>query len=737
MSSYVKAIVSSDDNGEFLPAVGEQAQRVLSGLPEEAQLSIREESLRVLARCGSARDEWSAAQLVVGEVQSGKTLSFTTVMALARDNDYPLIVVLAGTKNNLLTQTEKRLKRDLNVYGDGGLNPWRTWTNPTAADTDSLLRLLQEWSDPAFSADERQTAVLFVLKHAGRLDALTNLLNEVFDKRMARPVRALVIDDEADQASLNIKAAKGQESTVYAAVQGMRAALARHVYLMYTATPQAPLLISIADALSPEKVTMLAAGHDYVGGADLFADQSSQFVRQITEQDMVAALDPSAEAAPRSLADALAFWALALVVAQRRNGPRPLAMLVHPASTKDLHKKYDEWVKAILDDWREVLRDEDDVAYGELLDDTFVPAYEDLARTVPELPSYQEEPTHLRSMLSTARVYLNRVEQRVVNSETAAEIPEEEWKTFPGWIVIGGNKLDRGFTVQSLAVTYMPRGPGVGNADTIQQRGRFFGYKRPYLDLLRGWFSADLARIFKQYVEHEHSMQAQLREVDQKGSSLKEWRRKLLLDPDLRPTRQQVITLSSETAVVGKSKFPFRQEDLYFEGLATDNAGLLTEVSKLLERLGSPDQRDQRPGPEHGRHHIAPWNYAEAMQLIEAWACSPVEREQLDRLLFLIAAVQDGVVDKPLQVVVMGMDNLEPRNRSRSVSNSLSISRLFQGRASTQDRYPGDEAFREPTAITVQVHMVDPQGSGTGPVPALAVGIPDGWERRVYWELPR
>jgi hypothetical protein len=738
MSNYVTAVVTADKSIDFLPAIGEQTQQLLAQIPADARESVQEVSLRVLSRCGSATDTWSAAQLVVGEVQSGKTMSFTTVMALARDNEYPLIVVLAGTKKNLLAQTEKRLKRDLGMTGDGGLNPWRTWTNPTVADADNVHRLLGEWSDPTVPPDARQTAVIFVLKHTGRLDAVAGLLDEVFEGRATPPVRTLVIDDEADQASLNIKAAKGEESSVYAAVQGLRSSLAHHVYLMYTATPQAPLLISIADALSPEKVTMLTAGKDYVGGGELFADPASQFVRKITDLELLSALDPDAETAPPSLQDALAFWALALVVAQERRSPRPLTMLVHPASTRDLHKKYDDWVSVILNDWRTTLADTADVAYDELVQSVFVPAYDDLRRTVTTLPSLDAEPEKLTSMLNTARLYLNRVEQRVVNSETAAEIPEEEWKTYPGWIVIGGNKLDRGFTVQDLAVTYMPRGRGVGNADTIQQRGRFFGYKRKYLDLLRGWFSDDLARIFTRYVEHERSMQAQLREVDEKGVSLKEWRRKLLLDPDLRPTRQQVMTLSLNAAIVGKTKFPFRQEDLYVDSLAAENHDLVGDLKHLLDRDGAPDPDDKRPRADHDRHQSASWDYLQATRLLEAWACSPAEREQLDRLLFVIAAVQDerdargGGTLLPVRVV--GMDNLGPRVRSRSAARS-SISRLFQGRASTQG-YPGDDAFRDPTAVTIQLHMIAAEDV-TSPVPALAVDIPDGWERRAYWELPR
>ncbi|WP_259279937.1 Z1 domain-containing protein [Enterobacter roggenkampii] len=63
--------------------------------------------------------------------------------------------------------------------------------------------------------------------------------------------------------------------------------------------------------------------------------------------------------------------------------------------------------------------------------------------------------------------------------------PAIDWQHNYGWILVGGIAVDRGFTVEGLTVTYMPRGVGVGNADTIQQRARFFGYKKNYLGFCR------------------------------------------------------------------------------------------------------------------------------------------------------------------------------------------------------------------------------------------------------------
>ena len=70
--------------------------------------------------------------------------------------------------------------------------------------------------------------------------------------------------------------------------------------------------------------------------------------------------------------------------------------------------------------------------------------------------------------------------------------------------------MDRGFTVEGLTVTYMPRGLGIGNADTVQQRGRFFGYKQSYMGLCRVFVGPDVRRAFRDYVEHEEDVRGEL-----------------------------------------------------------------------------------------------------------------------------------------------------------------------------------------------------------------------------------
>ena len=128
------------------------------------------------------------------------------------------------------------------------------------------------------------------------------------------------------------------------------------------------------------------------------------------------------------------------------------------------------------------------------------------------------------------------------NTNGRPRAPEIKWRDAEGWILVGGQAVDRGFTVDSLTVTYMPRGVGMGNADALQQRARFFGYKRKYLGLCRIYLEQQTRTAFEDYVEHEEIMHRELMRLEETGESLRSWRRRLILSPDLQPCRRSVIS---------------------------------------------------------------------------------------------------------------------------------------------------------------------------------------------------
>ena len=256
-----------------------EAQRLLErqadvGLPESARDEIVQSGMEIIARCVSPTEEKDAQEtgLVVGYVQSGKTLSFTTVAALACDNRFPLIIVLSGTKKNLYSQTVKRLRRDLDLEHPAGR--WVIIEAQTQnPDLPQQLRhLLQQWDQPELPGFPRKTALITVLKNRQRVDGLIDALSQLD----LRGRSCLIIDDEADQHGLNNKVRQNETSAVYWALLSLRNALPRHTYVQYTATPQALLLISVLDSLSPRFGWTLAAGTGYCGGQSFFDEGTTR-----------------------------------------------------------------------------------------------------------------------------------------------------------------------------------------------------------------------------------------------------------------------------------------------------------------------------------------------------------------------------------------------------------------------------------------------------------------------------
>ena len=181
------------------------------------------------------------------------------------------------------------------------------------------------------------------------------------------------------------------------------------------------------------------------------------------------------------------------------------------------------------------------------------------------------------------------------------ETPPIPWFNAYSWILVAGQAVDRGFTVEGLTVTYMPRGVGVGNADTLQQRGRFFGYKAPYLGYCRIYLPADVAAAYHDYVEHEEDVRQQLREYEAPGRSLDDWKRAFVMAPTMRPTRQNVLRLDYMRGLLSNDWFypayPLAGDDI-FEANRALAVGFLRTLT-LTPDDGHPDRTPAQ------RHQLA------------------------------------------------------------------------------------------------------------------------------------
>jgi hypothetical protein len=208
--------------GNWVPVVGPEGVDFLQNVvPEASRDGMREAAVSILAK-GTPPTAVTGQEtgLIVGYVQSGKTMSFETVAALARDNGFNIVIVVAGTSNPLFEQSTGRLRRDLRLDEPGRARRWIHFPNPSASDAtvQSIRNALADWREPGTPEEFKRTVLITVLKNHRRLRNLASLLRAVGMQRT--PV--LIIDDEADQASLNTEVAQGQESTTYRCLMDLR-----------------------------------------------------------------------------------------------------------------------------------------------------------------------------------------------------------------------------------------------------------------------------------------------------------------------------------------------------------------------------------------------------------------------------------------------------------------------------------------------------------------------------------
>ncbi|AVF03762.1 MULTISPECIES: Z1 domain-containing protein [Devosia] len=680
----------------WMPKQGIAATTVLEASPldSKAQAKTVQSAAEILGH-GLAPDmpDGRETGLVVGYVQSGKTLSFTTVIGLARDNRFPLVIVVAGTKSSLLQQSTLRLERDLDTFAAGGA--WRKLTNPRTDNAQTIRTTIGDWRETDLDEDERATLLITVLKQKDHLEHLTKLLR---DEDLSG-IQALVIDDEADQAGLNTKVRKGQESTTYSWLRALRDALPHHTYLQYTATPQAPLLINIMSVLSPSFVHVLEPGDGYVGGKVFFA-AGSKYAEAIPPSDVFPAKGLPA-APPDSLLKAMRvfFVGLAYTLLMRTEGEvARRSMLIHPSRIKDDHRTIYQWARHAIDGWAATLKLEDgDPDKVDLLDD-FRAAYADLKRTERKLPPFEEVATKLPRAL-------RRTQAIEFNTNGRPTTPEIEWRDADGWILVGGQAVDRGFTVDSLTVTYMGRGVGTGNADAVQQRARFFGYKKSYLGICRVYLEPNTLQAFQSYVAHEEIMRSELTRISETGLSLREWKRSFALSPALSPCRKSVIALGDDY-IRGRRTGGWTQQRgaVLSADLRSANAQAIAKLTDSFSFAPDTSYPAAAPSQQHAVCHSVPVNEAVEL-LVDYQLLDPRDVASMTGILMQLGELSRAQPDAMVSVYRMrpNATGVRTADEDGMLEDGFQQGRTGDGTTA----YPGDAFFKSGNQVTIQIHQYD------------------------------
>jgi hypothetical protein len=729
------------NNQSSYPLIGEETNKLLvkySSFEEEDKNNLLASSLDIFRKMPNfvSSEHIKSTGLVLGLVQSGKTASFTTVSALARDNGYAAVILITGISTLLLGQSTDRLIEDLGIKSRD--SSWVYLNNPTQDnDLQVVQSTLMDWGNTRIPQSSKRSLFISVLKNHTHLKNLVGIFSQLAPDLIEGPI--LVIDDEADQASLNTEARNNlrrnqnyKESATYRYIGELKNILPKQAYLQYTATPQAVLLINILDRLSPDFHHILFPGSGYSGGKFFFDPvNKGLYTEEIPIADLIGSAgmrdDP-----PPSLIYAMQTYVIGIAAEIMKKWSRGeklnrnISMLVHPSHRTNMHSEYDRWVSAILMQWKLTFNSSEDDPDKIALTEEFFDAYKDIQRTALEFPEW----SHLKEYLNQAVLRINHEVLNAVEGET----PEIDWDSSTYNILVGGQAVDRGFTVRGLTVTYLPRPSSNSNEDSLQQRARFFGYKHDLLGYCRVFLDDANYNNFKRYVSYEEQLRSDLLKID----DIKKWSR--LFFDSLRPTRKNVIADELIFNVLSGWNIP--EMPLMEERLLLNNQN---ETETFLKSLSFSEAPAKLCGStaatkHYLAHSIEPKNFISYLESIKYESLN--DAKQHLGLLTLIETAADKLGDDfKIDFYLMSKDWERERQLTSEWywTQSSSESSLFQGRTAS-DSYGGDREVKSGgNIISVQLHnllLKVPDANPVKNVPVLAIWIPKELQRRIMYTEP-
>ncbi len=689
------------------------------GLTSLGAATLREETEHILAHCNPhyAVNSLETTHLVVGYVQSGKTMSFTALTALALDNCYRMVVYLAGSKTNLMEQTTKRLKKDLIAENDKNRDFYKIHKDPKNEDLNQILGNLYLGNN---------IILIPVLKHYKHIQNLTSIFKSPEFKEIMKDETVLIIDDEADQVSLNSYGRKNskkaedeedEKSKTYDAIMKMRFALPGNSYIQYTATPQANVLISMKDMLSPKSHTLLTPGEGYIGGLLYFGRGNNhdlyngRLIMTIPDKEVFHKKKNNLTRIPKSLKDALMLHILAVIIVIKylhKDGIRFLSMMVHPAIEKIYNSKFKKWIENELNLWRKIILKEDGNDDKQDLLERFRELFSESVKLYKdnEIPKYEQIEPFIKKVLCNWKVYL-------VNTDKDAQT-EIEWDNYEMHILVGAEMLNRGFTIENLATTYMPRySVGPANADTIQQRCRFFGYKRDYIESCRVFLPKCSIIDYLNYIQHEEELRSALRSCDTLAAA----EHKILLDPSLKATRSNVLPIS-----IVKSKLRGMREMQAFESKER-----IIENKKLCENFINNHINDFDPdllfsyGTDDRSHRCLKLSVQDAISFLDDFQFgnykdATLKAATIRYLRYLYEKKINNL--KYVYFIQMAFKREQASLRERDFdTENLKIKGSQYGAGMDpkgKEFYPGDHLIVKEDSITIQLHHFKLKGVHMG-----------------------
>lgn len=495
--------------------------RFNEGFPWPVINQVGEYTRDILDFCGDPLEEgpWKRSGLVVGHVQSGKTTNYSGLIAKGIDSGYKIFILFAGITNSLRAQTQERIEENIiglstksdGLVGVGNFPPkLPVPTRLTSFSSDFSIHTTR-----AVGVDLNDEGVhIFVLKK--NVNTIKNLITWIEKThphgRLSAPM--MLIDDEADNASINTSKYPDRMTAINAGLRKVLERFNRAVYIGYTATPFANIFIDHEDDESLIKLSetsedlfpsnfikSLGAPDNYVGAARLFGEENEHpqplfdTVSVIDDYADILDLTHKKDAAfslsclPASLENAIQTFVLFCTIQKlRKKWDKHMTMMINVSRFNDVQSR----VEGLVTDHLESLKESASAGAGLGVSGLQSQILLKKLKNIYENGSFDGETPYSRThecsgidfmthIMPELYAVLQVIKPKTVNMRTGGLVYEK--KDPQRVIAIGGLALSRGLTLEGLSISYLLRNAAA--SDTLMQMARWFGYRPGYENLTR------------------------------------------------------------------------------------------------------------------------------------------------------------------------------------------------------------------------------------------------------------
>lgn len=565
---------------------------------------------RILARCANPKTVALTEKkkgLVVGDVQSGKTANYLGLINMAYDYGYRIVILLAGTTNSLREQTQKRT--DSGVIGAKsdsignsieflgvGLNTNEHFAVPFTNQVNDFKRFMQRNLNVAI-ADISKPVVLVVKKVKSVLESVAERLqSELRDKGLdCRSI--LIIDDEADNASITTSKDPEKPTTINKCIRDIFNEFPVASYVGYTATPFANIFInpnddeSYLDLFPTDFIAQLHAPSTYFGGRRVFpnGDYHSKYVRLISENEpnfLPVIHDKYAPypAMADSLKEAIHSFVICNVIRTLRgHALKHRSMMINITRFNDTQALIWERVTEYLDKLKNAIEQLSDMPVEDFCKNQYCRALYELynndkffkdiregsedGATPPiaweqiQHGLYEEIKQFIVVVINSRNGQMNNVDPSGKKKRFDYDDKKDEGARV---IAIGGMVLSRGLTLEGLMTSYYSRNAGA--YDTLLQMCRWFGYRPKYMDLCRIYLSQVSIDQFDAVLTATEDLKEQFSEMQLRDKKPKDFGLMIKECPD---TLDTTLLITSRNKMHGTQVF---ERSLNYSGVYADTS---------------------------------------------------------------------------------------------------------------------------------------------------------------------